>query len=191
MAQRLLFNEPITLSDAEERELQTLAAETQRTPPLTPETAYLKARDTVGGEGFAQARAELSKLDKLDKAAERALNDYEEKLERGFKVGRILPNNAITLRRLHLEHQKIRESYNDAARRFETRLNALRTPEVRAQIRELAASMITTDQKRRQTVKEAAERIEIAYSRIGVAPALDRPKLELAQSQRPAVKPKM
>lgn len=58
----------------------------------------------------------------------RALNEYEERIERGLRVRRILPNNTVNLRYLVLEHQKATPSYNDSARRFEKLLERRRAP---------------------------------------------------------------
>ena len=191
MAERLLFNEPSVLSEAEEKELQTLASQTQRTPPLTPATAYLKAREVVAGELFAQAKDELTRLDKIDRQAERALNDYQERIERGLKIGRILPNNAINLRRLVLEHQKARFAYNDSARRFENRLEVLRTPENRTKIRNLAADMLAHDSKQRLTVSEAAERLAIAHRYASIESNAPKNVIEFSIPAKRSVKPTM
>lgn len=191
MAKRVLFSESSVLSEAEERELQTLVIETKRTAPLTPESAYLKARDVVGGDGFTQARAELKRLDELDRISERRVNDYEESLERSARLGKFLPRNAILLRRLVLEHQNVRDQYNAAARRFEAHLNKLRTPAAREEIRKLAATLLTRDQTNREKVRNALLRVEVKIRRAAVSPSPETPVRELPPGTRRPLKIKL
>lgn len=154
MAKRVLFTEDPNLSEVEEISLQELAVKVSNAPALTPLTAYLLAREELGGESLRLARLGLERLDKYDKQAERALNDFEERIERSGRLGRIIPNNAITLRKLHEAHAQTRQAYNDAARRFEARLTALRTPEARAKIQKRATELIAEDRKQRLTFEQ-------------------------------------
>ncbi len=153
MIKKLLFTEDPNLSETEEIELQRLAIRASSTPPLTPLTAYLKAREELGGLELQHAREALQRLDKQDKLAERALNDFEERIERGYKLGKILPNNAITLKKLHDAHQKAREAYNDAARRYEARIQSLRTEEARNTVRTNAEKLLNEDRTVRHTLE--------------------------------------
>jgi len=85
---------------------------------------YLKLRGRTEDDSLKAARNDLRRLSRLDMGAEQNLAAFLERMERGFSLGKIVPNNAITLRRLHLEHKNVRESYNVAAKRYVARLQA-------------------------------------------------------------------
>jgi hypothetical protein len=128
---------------------------------------YLKVRRPLLGKQLEEEKRLLNKLSLSDRGAEKLLKDFAERLERGLKIGKIIPNNAITLRRLYLEHRRVREAYNQAAKRFQAKLE------------------YHGGEALRMGICSAVREFERKLNELSTAP-LERPKLQIvSQTQKP------